>query len=49
VRDGRNLVVAAISVASAVPYMPDDRMATLGPLVRATAEAISKDLGWTAP
>jgi DNA-binding IclR family transcriptional regulator len=49
VRDGRNLVVAAVSVASAVPYMPDDRMATLGPLVRATAEAISKDLGWTAP
>lgn len=49
VRDGRNLVVAAISVASAVPYMPEDRMATLGPLVRATAEAISKDLGWTAP
>ncbi|WP_148219659.1 IclR family transcriptional regulator [Azospirillum sp. B510] len=49
VRDGRDLVVAAISVASAVPYMPEDRMATLGPLVRATAEAISKDLGWTAP
>ncbi|SMF49530.1 transcriptional regulator, IclR family [Azospirillum oryzae] len=49
VRDGRNLVVAAVSVASAVPYMPEDRMTTLGPLVRATAEAISKDLGWTAP
>lgn len=49
VRDGRTLVVAAISVASAVPYMPDDRMATLGPLVRATADAISKDLGWIAP
>lgn len=49
VRDGRNLVVAAISVASAVPYMPDDRMAALGPMVRATAEAISKDLGWTGP
>ncbi|WP_434623103.1 IclR family transcriptional regulator [Azospirillum sp. B2RO_4] len=49
VRDGRNLVVAAVSVASAVPYMPEVRMTTLGPLVRATAEAISKDLGWTTP
>lgn len=49
VRDGRNLVVAAVSVASAVPYMPEERMTTLGPLVRATAEAISKDLGWTVP
>lgn len=49
VRDGRNLVVAAVSVASAVPYMPEDRMTMLGPLVRATAEAISKDLGWTVP
>ncbi len=49
VRDGRTLVVAAISVASAVPYMPDDRMAALGPLVRAAADAISKDLGWTTP
>ncbi|PWC80185.1 transcriptional regulator [Azospirillum sp. TSH100] len=48
-RDGRTQVVGAISVASAVPYMPEDRMAALGPLVRTTAEAISKDLGWTAP
>jgi DNA-binding IclR family transcriptional regulator len=46
VRDVRDQVVAAISVASAVPYMPDDRMAELGPVVRATAEAISKELGW---
>ncbi|WP_244433965.1 IclR family transcriptional regulator [Azospirillum sp. B506] len=49
VRDGREQVVAAISVASAVPYMPEDRMTTLGPVVRATAEAISRDLGWSAP
>jgi DNA-binding IclR family transcriptional regulator len=46
VRDIRNQVVAAISVASAVPYMPDDRMAELGPVVRATADAISRELGW---
>ena len=46
VRDVRNQVVAAISVASAVPYMPDDRMEELGPIVRATADAISKELGW---
>lgn len=47
VRDIRNRVAAAVSVASAVPYMPDDRMAELGPIVRATAEAISRELGWT--
>lgn len=47
VRDVRGHVVAAISVASALPYMPHERMAELGPVVRATAEAISKELGWT--
>lgn len=47
VRDISNLVVAAISVASAIHYMPDERMAELGPIVRATADAISKELGWT--
>ncbi|MGF7177252.1 IclR family transcriptional regulator [Azospirillum doebereinerae] len=46
VRDISNQVVAAISVASAVPYMPDERMAELGPMVRATADAISRELGW---
>lgn len=46
IRDVRNQVVAAISVASAVPYMPDERMEELGPVVRAVADAISKDLGW---
>jgi DNA-binding IclR family transcriptional regulator len=46
VRDVRDQVVAAVSVASAVPYMPDERMAKLGPVVRATAEAISRELGW---
>jgi DNA-binding IclR family transcriptional regulator len=37
---------AAISVASAIHYMPDDRMAELGPMVRACADAIAKELGW---
>jgi len=46
VRDVRNHVVAAVSVASAVPYMPEERMAELGPIVRATADAISRELGW---
>lgn len=49
VRDVQNHVVAAVSVASAVPYMPDDRMVELGPLVRATADAISRELGWKRP
>jgi DNA-binding IclR family transcriptional regulator len=48
VRDARGGVAGAISVASATPYMPDDRMRALGPLVRAAADAISCDLGWTA-
>ncbi|MBP2316704.1 IclR family transcriptional regulator [Azospirillum soli] len=47
VRDISNKVVAAVSVASASHYMSDDRMAELGPIVRATAYAISKELGWT--
>lgn len=46
VRDISNQVVAAISVASAVPYMPDERMTELGPVVRAAADAISRELGW---
>ncbi|MGQ9369192.1 IclR family transcriptional regulator [Azospirillum sp. ST 5-10] len=47
VRDIRDQVVAAISLASAIPYMPEGRMAELAPLVRAAADAISKELGWT--
>lgn len=46
VRDLTGKVVAAISIASAVPYMAEERMLRLGPLVRDTAEAISRDLGW---
>ncbi|WP_119154093.1 IclR family transcriptional regulator [Caldimonas tepidiphila] len=46
VRDISGQVVAALSVASALPYMPEDRMARLVPVVRQRAEAISKELGW---
>lgn len=45
-RDVSGKVVAAISVASAVPYMAMDRMLRLGPLVLDTANAISRELGW---
>ena len=39
-------LVAAVSVASAKPYMPEERMAQLGPVVLESARAISRDLGW---
>lgn len=39
-------VVAAVSVASADHYMDFERMRALGPVVRETACAISRDLGW---
>ena len=45
IRDASGQVVAAVSVASAVPYMPDERMLELGPKVLATARAISEKLG----
>lgn len=45
--DVQGNAVAGISIASAVPYLPKERMHALGPLVRATADAISRALGWT--
>jgi DNA-binding IclR family transcriptional regulator len=47
IRDASGGIVAAISVSSAAQYMADDRMTSLGEEVRATAIAISRDLGWT--
>jgi DNA-binding IclR family transcriptional regulator len=47
VRDVTRKVVAAISVASIVRFMPDDRITELGPAVRACADEISERLGWT--
>ncbi len=39
-------IVAAISISSPIFYMAEARMRELGPVVRATADAISRDLGW---
>lgn len=47
VRDASGAIVAAISVSSAAQYMDDARMAALSDDVRATARAISVDLGWS--
>lgn len=46
IRDVSGRIVAAISVSSAAQYMDDDRMTAMSEDVRATAEAISRDLGW---
>lgn len=48
VRDAGGHIVGAISVSSAGQYMDDARMSALSEDVRATAQAISRDLGWTA-
>lgn len=48
VRDAAGGIVAAISVSGAAQYMDDARMAALSDDVRATAAAISRDLGWRA-
>lgn len=49
VRDASGAIVAAISVSSAAQYMDDDRMEAMSEDVRATALAISADLGWQGP
>jgi DNA-binding IclR family transcriptional regulator len=46
VRDASGAILGAISVSSAAQYMDDRRMETLSRDVLATAEAISRDLGW---
>lgn len=46
VRDIGGGVVAAISVASALPYMPTERMERIAPVVRQHARALSQALGW---
>ena len=48
VRDAAGAIIAAISVSGAAQYMDDARMAALSDDVRATAAAISRDLGWRA-
>ncbi|MBI0326365.1 IclR family transcriptional regulator [Burkholderia plantarii] len=49
VRDASGAIVAAVSVASTIPYMPLDRMDELIPIVQREARAISAELGWSAP
>ncbi|HEV3105859.1 MAG TPA: IclR family transcriptional regulator [Trinickia sp.] len=49
VRDASGAIVAAVSVASTIPYMPLERMDELVLLVQREARAISEELGWRAP
>lgn len=49
VRDASGAIVAALSVASPIPYMPHERMEELIPVVQREARAISEELGWRAP
>ncbi|HXZ06650.1 MAG TPA: IclR family transcriptional regulator, partial [Paraburkholderia sp.] len=49
VRDASGAIVAALSVASTIPYMPLERMDELIPVVQREARAISEELGWRAP
>ena len=46
IRDAEGAIVAAISLASAITYMPESRLEELRPCVMAAARAISLDLGW---
>lgn len=46
VRDAGHRVVAAISVASIAPYMPDERLLELSSIVIRSAGEISTELGW---
>ncbi|NVL47908.1 IclR family transcriptional regulator, partial [Pseudomonas syringae pv. actinidiae] len=45
VRDASKQIVAGISVASTVPYMPLEKMAELVPLIKKIAAELSADLG----
>lgn len=46
-RDVSGKIVGAISVSSAAQYMDDERMHAVADEVRATAQAVSRDLGWS--
>jgi DNA-binding IclR family transcriptional regulator len=46
IRQASGEIAGAISLSSAAQYMDDERMARLAEEVRATAEAISRELGW---
>jgi DNA-binding IclR family transcriptional regulator len=49
VRDASSAIVASVSVASTIPYMPLERMEQLVPLLQREARGISEELGWRAP
>ena len=49
VRDTSGTIVAAISVAGTIPFMPLERMEELVPIVQREARGISEELGWQAP
>lgn len=45
IRDASKQIIAAISIASTVPYMPLEKMAELVPLIKDTAARLSAELG----
>jgi DNA-binding IclR family transcriptional regulator len=47
IRNAQGHIVAAVSIASTVPYMPRERMQALIPVVMACASSISTELGYS--
>ena len=45
IRDASKGIVAAISIASTVPYMPLEKMAELIPLLKGVTTRLSAELG----
>ena len=45
IRDASGQIVAAISIASTVPYMPHEKMSGLIPVITHAAQQISAELG----
>ncbi|EPJ87205.1 regulatory protein, IclR [Pseudomonas sp. CFII64] len=45
IRDASKQIIAGISIASTVPYMPLEKMAELVPLIKQTAARLSAELG----
>jgi DNA-binding IclR family transcriptional regulator len=45
VRDASRRIVAGISIASTVPYMPLEKMAELIPVIKQVAARLSAELG----
>ena len=49
IRDASGRIIASLSVSSAAQYMNDERMVRLAGDIKGTAEAISRELGWSPP